>query len=78
MDVLSQVAEPEDHVAKALAPSVRIYVPAMILKIDRWAMAMIKRKFNLHQKMKMMMENLIIKVLKGCIKIYAGGHEIWQ
>ena len=65
VDVPSRVAEPRDAVAKALATSVQIYVPATIVKIGRWVMAMIKRKkmtkFNLRQKMKMMMENLIIK-----------------
>ena len=61
-----RVAEPRDAVAKALAPSVSIYVPGTIVKISWWAMAMIKRKkkmtkFNLHQKIKMMMGNLFIK-----------------
>ena len=66
VDVPSRVAEPRDAIAKALAPSVRIYVPATTVKIGRWSMAMIKRKkkmtkLDLRQKMKMMMENLIME-----------------
>ena len=41
VDVLSRVSEPRDAAAKVLAPSVRIYVPTIIVKISRWAMAMI-------------------------------------
>ena len=64
VDVPSRVAEPRDAIAKALAPSVRIYVPATIVKIGRWSMAMRKKKMtklDLRQKMKMMMENLIME-----------------
>ena len=39
--VLSRVSEPRGAAAKALAPSVRIYVPTTIFKISRWVMAMI-------------------------------------
>ena len=65
VDVPSRVTETRDAVAKALAPFIRIYAPATIVKIGWWAMAMIKSKkkmtkFNLRQEMKMMMENLII------------------
>ena len=40
VDVPSRVIGPRDAFAKALAPSVWIYVPATIVKIGRWAMVM--------------------------------------